>query len=236
MKTDDLLFNPFKFYMTATAAMIDMSRAVQDAMVRQVESAAREEPVAFTWSKLNLPMPDLAANHSEERMREAFHYAADLNLRAWENAANLLAALPAWSRNFYKTPGTALTDWFDQARETANAFQPANDSWADAAHAAPEPAPAAAPVAKTQAEPKASPTPVSLDKPNGAADDLTAIKGIGPKLSEKLNGLGVWHYAQIADWTAEHAAWIDDQLAFKGRVARENWIVQAKSLAGDKAA
>ena len=31
-------------------------------------------------------------------------------------------------------------------------------------------------------------------------DDLKTISGIGPKLEKVLNGLGVWTYAQIADW------------------------------------
>jgi len=76
-----------------------------------------------------------------------------------------------------------------------------------------------------------SPIPTFLKKPNGKADDLTAIKGIGPKLSATLNDLGVFHYAQIAEWTPEQCEWIDDHLAFKGRVQREAWVEQARNLA-----
>ena len=47
-----------------------------------------------------------------------------------------------------------------------------------------------------------------------------------------LNGLGVWTYAQIAAWTKEEIAWVDDYLSFKGRIGRDDWIGQAVKLAG----
>ena len=43
--------------------------------------------------------------------------------------------------------------------------------------------------------------PRPLDAPNGAADDLKKISGVGPKLEQKLNGLGIYHYSQIAAFT-----------------------------------
>lgn len=62
-------------------------------------------------------------------------------------------------------------------------------------------------------------------------DDLTMIKGIGPKLNELLHELGIHRFAQIANWTAEDIARIDGQLgAFKGRVEREEWVEQADLL------
>ena len=57
--------------------------------------------------------------------------------------------------------------------------------------------------------------PRSMTRPK-QADDLKAISGIGPKLEKVLNGLGVWTYAQIAAWTKEEIAWVDDYLSFKG--------------------
>ncbi len=74
--------------------------------------------------------------------------------------------------------------------------------------------------------------PPLLDAPEGKADDFSAIKGIGPKLSRLLNELGVHHYRQIALWTPEEIAWINDKLDFKGRVQREKWVQQARALAG----
>ena len=74
--------------------------------------------------------------------------------------------------------------------------------------------------------------PVLLKEPrDGKADNLKEISGIGPKIEEKLNGVGVFHFAQIAEWTDENVAFIDGQLSFRGRIAREKWIEQAKQLA-----
>ena len=69
------------------------------------------------------------------------------------------------------------------------------------------------------------------DPVGGLPDDLKEISGIGPKIEEKLNGLGVYHFAQIANWTDENRAYVDSHLSFRGRIGRENWIEQAKVLA-----
>lgn len=75
--------------------------------------------------------------------------------------------------------------------------------------------------------------PKSMPKPK-KADDLKAISGVGPKLEKVLNGLGVWTYAQIAAWTREEIAWVDDYLSFRGRIGRDDWIDQAARLAGGR--
>lgn len=72
--------------------------------------------------------------------------------------------------------------------------------------------------------------PKALAKPD-APDDLKVISGVGPKLESVLNGLGVWTYGQIAEWTPEEVAWVDDHLSFSGRIERDGWIAQAKALA-----
>jgi len=72
--------------------------------------------------------------------------------------------------------------------------------------------------------------PTQLDRPRDGGDDLTAITGIGPRIAEVLNGLGIWTYAQIAGWEPEHETWIENHLSFKGRVSRENWVGQAKNF------
>jgi NADH-quinone oxidoreductase subunit E len=94
-------------------------------------------------------------------------------------------------------------------------------SRAPAKTAAPAPAPAPAgkrPRFLTQAR-------------KSGGDDLKQIKGIGPALETKLNEMGVYHYDQIAKWTADNVSWVDDHLNFKGRIGREKWIAQAKKLA-----
>lgn len=66
---------------------------------------------------------------------------------------------------------------------------------------------------------------------SGQADDLKRISGVGPKLEKTLNGLGIYHFSQIAEFTPDNVAWVDRHLRFKGRIERENWIEQAKILA-----
>ncbi|MEM1050040.1 MAG: 50S ribosomal protein L21 [Pseudomonadota bacterium] len=70
-----------------------------------------------------------------------------------------------------------------------------------------------------------------FDAPEGEADDLKKISGVGPVLEKKLNALGITQYAQVAAFSADDIARVDEVLNFKGRIERENWIEQAKSLA-----
>ncbi|MEM8788306.1 MAG: NADH-quinone oxidoreductase subunit NuoE [Pseudomonadota bacterium] len=91
------------------------------------------------------------------------------------------------------------------------------------------------------AEPAAAPgdggtRPARLEAPrDGRADDLKRIKGVGPKLETLLHRLGFYHFDQIAAWSAEEVAWVDDNLeGFKGRVSRDNWVAQARDLAKDR--
>ena len=69
---------------------------------------------------------------------------------------------------------------------------------------------------------------------DGKADDLKRISGVGPKLEGLLHENGVFHFDQIAAWNAGEIAYMDDQLSFKGRIARDNWIEQAAALASAK--
>lgn len=70
-----------------------------------------------------------------------------------------------------------------------------------------------------------------LDGPNGTADDLKKISGVGPVLEKKLNALGIYHFSQIAAFTDEEIEQVDDALSFKGRITRDDWLGQAKILA-----
>jgi predicted flap endonuclease-1-like 5' DNA nuclease len=73
--------------------------------------------------------------------------------------------------------------------------------------------------------------------PAASGDDLTRLKGVGPKLSARLKELGVVSFAQIAGWSEADLAAVDAQLGtFAGRPKRDNWIEQAGFLAsGDVA-
>jgi NADH-quinone oxidoreductase subunit E len=74
--------------------------------------------------------------------------------------------------------------------------------------------------------------PMAMERPK-APDDLKLISGIGPKLETVLNGLGVWTHGQVAAWSKEEIAWLDDYLGFRGRIGRDNWIEQAAALRKD---
>lgn len=81
----------------------------------------------------------------------------------------------------------------------------------------------------------AVPLPAATAGP--ADDDLTRIKGIGPKLVDHLRTLGVTRFDQIASWTDAEIDHIDEKLGrFAGRIRRDSWIEQARFLsAGDTA-
>ena len=89
------------------------------------------------------------------------------------------------------------------------------------------PNPGAAQPAGAQTRPRSRAAPRK-----SGADDLKLIKGVGPKLEKLLHMLGFFHFDQIAVWSADEVAWVDENLTgFKGRVSRDGWVAQAKVLA-----
>lgn len=74
--------------------------------------------------------------------------------------------------------------------------------------------------------------PATLDEPKGQPDDLKKIKGVGRKIEQMLQSMGIYHFDQIAAWTDQEVAWVDANLkGFRGRVSRDNWVEQARLLA-----
>lgn len=73
--------------------------------------------------------------------------------------------------------------------------------------------------------------PVGFDSAPTDSDDIKRIKGIGAVIEKTLNELGIYQFKQIATWTEENVSWIENSLAFPGRISRENWTAQAKTLA-----
>ena len=71
----------------------------------------------------------------------------------------------------------------------------------------------------------------------GPADQLTLLKGLGPKAAAKLNELGVRRYDQLAALAGPELARVDGQMGpLQGRIARDRWVEQAGYLAaGDTA-
>lgn len=70
-----------------------------------------------------------------------------------------------------------------------------------------------------------------LAAPNGVADDLMLINGIGSRLAALLGDIGIFHFDQVAGWTDDEIAEVDAKLgAFKGRIVRDQWVEQAQAL------
>ena len=95
-------------------------------------------------------------------------------------------------------------------------------------------------VQATDSEPAPAPAKaaaVSASTTGSAGDDLTRIKGVGPKLAATLGSMGVTTLDQIAAWTDEDVARIDAQLGrFQGRIERDDWRTQAALLSTDDTA
>ena len=91
--------------------------------------------------------------------------------------------------------------------------------------------------AATPAQPAAGVAPAAAAAAPASGDDLTRIKGLGPKLAATLREQGVTGFAQIAAWSEADIDRIDAGLGrFQGRIRRDDWVGQAKLLAaGDDA-
>ncbi len=95
---------------------------------------------------------------------------------------------------------------------------------------APKKAPAAEKAPAKEKAAEAAPAAL-FTAPEGPADDLKKISGVGPVLEEKLNVLGVTTFAQVAAMSRDDIEKLDDALSFKGRIDRDNWLEQAAELA-----
>jgi NADH-quinone oxidoreductase subunit E len=74
----------------------------------------------------------------------------------------------------------------------------------------------------------------AMAEPEGA-DDLTKISGIGIAMASKLGAEGIVRYSEIAALTKAEAEALDAKIGARGRVLRDNWVKQAKTLMGKKA-
>ncbi|QND52695.1 NADH-ubiquinone dehydrogenase [Phyllobacterium sp. 628] len=98
---------------------------------------------------------------------------------------------------------------------------------------APKPAAVKTPKAAVAKISRGPAKPEAIAKPV-IADDLKRISGVGPKLEQVLNGLGIYTYAQIAAWSPQEITWMDDHLKFGGRIVRDEWGKQSAALAEGK--
>ena len=85
-----------------------------------------------------------------------------------------------------------------------------------------------------RAKPAAASAAPKKAKAGAFNDDVKLISGVGPALEKKLAEQGVTSLKQIAAFTAADIERIDTELAFKGRIEREEWVEQAKDLIAGK--
>ena len=73
-------------------------------------------------------------------------------------------------------------------------------------------------------------------KPKGAPDDLTLIAGLGADIAERLAGLGVIKFEQIANFSDDDIANVDEALELDGRIEKDDWVGQARRLLAEATA
>ena len=75
----------------------------------------------------------------------------------------------------------------------------------------------------------------TFDATKETADDLKKVKGIGPKMEQTLNQIGIYTFAQVARMTVKEYDLLDAITeAFPGRAQRDDWAGQAKILNNKK--
>jgi branched-chain amino acid transport system ATP-binding protein len=117
-------------------------------------------------------------------------------------------------------------------KATSAPAKPKSPPKAAASSAKPAAAKASAKPAAAKQAPVAKPAPAKAAPVAVVApDDLTLIKGIGPVNARKLKEHGVTTFAQMAAWKKADVVAAEAYLEFDGRIAREDWIGQAKGFA-----
>ncbi|WP_434723258.1 NADH-ubiquinone dehydrogenase [Mesorhizobium sp. RIZ17] len=202
----------------------DLTKMMPKEMASAVNLFAHPVAGAAAMSALSIGL----ANHAVGMWMGAFTGAMEASQRMFQpflddlEAQNEAAANASKARKATETLiARAQTFARDVTDIAANATEKALD--ATGADIVAQPAP-------TGLMPEDFRQPKALDKP-AAPSDLKAISGIGPKLEKVLNGLGIWTYGQIAAWTSEEIAWVEDYLSLAGRIGRDDWTAQAAALA-----
>ncbi len=73
-------------------------------------------------------------------------------------------------------------------------------------------------------------------RPKGNADNLKLIKGLEASDEKRLNEIGVIKLEQLANFSDEEIALVDDYLKLGGRLEREDWPGQALKLLAETTA
>ena len=71
----------------------------------------------------------------------------------------------------------------------------------------------------------------AFDAATETADDLKKVNGIGPKMEEVLNSIGIYTFLQVSKMTKKEYDLLDSITgSFPGRAERDDWSGQAKNL------
>jgi large subunit ribosomal protein L19 len=73
-------------------------------------------------------------------------------------------------------------------------------------------------------------------KPKGQPDDLTQIAGIDADLAARLKQVNCIQFEQIANFSDEDIANVDEKLALDGQIERDDWVGKAQALIAEAAA
>ncbi|MBG6145506.1 poly(3-hydroxybutyrate) depolymerase [Labrenzia sp. EL_195] len=168
----------------------------------------------------------------------------DITGRGQTRAAHALCtSLPDDMKAHYEQPNVGHYGVFNGSRWRSEIAPRVMDFIRSNRAGAPKKAPPKSPAKVASAEktkpatkPKAKTAPagplakILLAKPDGAADNLKDISGVGPKLESALNEAGIFHFWQIASLTGDQIEALDSKLDFRGRIERDKWIEQARQL------
>ncbi|BCM20341.1 NADH-ubiquinone dehydrogenase [Mesorhizobium sp. J8] len=205
----------------------DLTKMMPKEMASAVNLLAHPVAGAAAMSALGIGL----ANHAVGMWMGAFTGALEASQRMFEPFLDDLAARSEAAANASKArkaTETLIARAQTFARDVTDIGATATEKALDAAGSGLVASPAA-----TGLMPEDFRQPKAIDKP-AKPSDLKAISGIGPKLEKVLNGLGIWTYGQIAAWTSEEIAWVEDYLSLAGRIGRDDWTAQAAALAAKK--
>ncbi len=202
---------------TPSAAAVSASAVGTAAAAPTTEAPAAAKSTATAKTKIAAPKAKVAAKPATKKAAPAKKTAAKSTTTAKTKTAApeaKAATKPAAKKAVPATKIAAKSTTAAKAK-TAAAKKPA----------AAKPATAKKPAAKKATAAK------FYTKAPAKVDDLKLISGVGPKLEETLNKIGVYKYEQVAVWKKADIKKVDDQLRFKGRIERDDWMKQAKVLA-----
>jgi predicted flap endonuclease-1-like 5' DNA nuclease len=232
------LFGALLYLILAVGPFARAQGALADAVGDTIDGLKRRLGLAPAWApEYRRVSPRSRDDRDVDFDDRAFPPAAETRVEDWETAplrddGEDAATEAAWE------PPPPEVDWEGEPvweEEEAVAAIDAEADRASGAEAVPPPSvappPPPAPVVEAKSELPAM-RPLTLTGPrNGVPDDLQRIRGIGQRNEELLNGLGIFHFGQIAAWTPAEARWIGGHIAFPERIERDDWVGQAIILA-----